>query len=821
MIELVTLGHPAVLRDRASLSVRPESPAFLTLVYLSMEGPTSEPDLRDLFWPEAGPEEGLRALTRALDELTDALGPGVVKREGGQVRVDQGRVVTDVDRFREAAAGGRHQDALSLYRGPFLGGIDLTADARFRDWARDLRRSLAEVAREARLEAEVETGSRRIPWPKALRQFRSRRVFHVAVLYLGFAWGSLEVCSTLVQMELLGTAAFTALLGLHLAAFPLTVAVTWVLEEARSNESPSRLPGILGQSGLQGIHLVALMGVLAVGSGMGWLALTWGGTQELSASLPEDKHLVVLPFEVEGEASRTRDLADGLVATLARQLEGVAGLQGSLRVVPASEVRSRGVRTPEEARAAFGANLAASGRIREGGDSIRVTLTLLGAEDGRVFRRVEIVEAAAELARLQQTILWELGTLLDLNLAPRERAALAAGGTRSSEAFAFQVQGRAYLDRYERDENLDYALDLFRAALDEDPGYALALAGIGEAYKRKFDRNGDPGDLERGREAVTRALELDDRIAQVHVTLGLIESAVGRHEEALAAFRRAQELEPHSYGALQGIGSAFLELGRSAEAEAFHLEAIDARPGHWALHNSLGVFYFRVGRFREAAEQFRRVVALTPDNVLGWSNLGAILFLLEDWDASAQAMERSLSIAAEDEWALSNLGTLYFFRLGRYEDAAEVFERALEINPRDVTLWYNLANSLRWVPGREARTRFAFQRTMELARDQRDLNPRDPSVILILASCHSYFGDPDRARILVRDALGLAPDDVVQLARAATILEEIGDRDEAIRLLREALDRGYSRELVERAPGLRELRSDPRFAEAAIGVDRP
>jgi tetratricopeptide (TPR) repeat protein len=820
MIELVTLGHSAVLRDRTSLSVRPDSPTFLALVYLALEGSASESELLSLFWHDAGSEAGTRALTHTLDELAKALGPGVVILDGARIRVDQGRVATDADRFREAAAGGRHQDALSLYRGPFLEGIDLSPHPGFRQWARDVRRSLAETAREARSEVDPGPGARRFLWPGALRRFRSRRVFHVAVLYLGFAWGSLEVCSTLVQMELLGTAVFTALLGLHLAAFPLTVAVTWVLEQARGGGSPSRLPGILGRSGLQGIHLVALVGVLALGSGMGWLALTWGGTPELSASLPEHKHLVVLPFEVEGEGPRTRDLADGLVATLTRQLQGVEGLQGSLRVVSQEDVRGRGVRTPEEARSAFGSNLAATGVVRQDRDSIRVTLTLLGAEGGAVLRKVELREATTDLARLQQAMLYELGMLLDLSLAPRERAALAAGGTRSSEAFALQVQGRAYLERYEREENLEFALDLFQQALDHDPDYPLALAGIGEVYRRRFDRSGDPGDLERGREAVNKALELDDGIAQVQVTLGLIESAVGQHEEALAAFRRAQELEPHSSDALVGIGTSFLNLGRSSEAEAFYLEAIDARPGHWALHNSLGVFYFRVGRFREAVEQFRRVVTFTPDNARGWSNLGGLLSYLEEWDAARDALERSISIA-DDEGALSNLGTLYFFRLGRYDDAAELFRRALEINDRNVQVWYNLASALRWGSGGATETRAAFERTLELAREQQELNRRDPNLLLILASCHSFLGSPDRARMLVREALGMAPDDLSGLAWAASVLEEVGDRVEAIRLLREALERGYSREMVERSPGLRQLRADPRFSAQDMAVDGP
>jgi len=124
---------------------------------------------------------------------------------------------------------------------------------------------------------------------------------------------------------------------------------------------------------------------------------------------------------------------------------------------------------------------------------------------------------------------WILGRARLLT-EPRARAILTAGGTQAPGANDFYVQGRGYLQRFEKLENVDQAIALLDRALSEDPAYALAHAALGEAYWRKYDLTKEGQWIDLAREHCARALQIDDRLAQVHVTLGLIDRGTGQDE---------------------------------------------------------------------------------------------------------------------------------------------------------------------------------------------------------------------------------------------------------------------------------------------------
>lgn len=818
VIELVTLGVPAVLQDGVPLPLRADGPELLLLVRLSLAGTAGRSELAELLWPGDPPEERARRLERTLARLREALGSTVLREEDGRIGVDPGRVRVDVESLRSALAGGRPRDALALCRGPFLEGVTASDFPGLADWIDETRREATELERRARDEVERDSD----PWmgQRLLRELRSRRAVHVGLLYLGVAWGSLEVSSMLVEMELLDGAFFVALLAFHLVALPMVLAIAWILEaRGRRMRAAALLPGFLRRGGTGAVYAAAALAVLAVGSSAGWLAVQWSDDWELvdrlGAELPDQKHLAVLPFHVVGSDPTARDLADGLMEMLTSQLTTVEGLRGTVSLVPSANIRAREVRSPAEAHRIFGATLAVTGSVRPTRDSLQITVNLVDAVQGRQLDSFVLSEALANLAELQAGTLSGLRSLLSLDLGSTEEISLASGRTEDAQAYALQVRARGYLQRYEREENLDRAAALFREALDRDPTYVLALAGLGEAHKRKYDLTNDPGDLERAEEAVTRALELDERIAQVHVTLGLIRSARGRYAEAENAFRRALELEPHSVDALIGLGDAQARSQRIGEAEAHFRRALDVRPGDWRIHNHLGRVLYQQGRLADAADQFLRVVELTPDNVRGWSNLGAIYFALDDEERAVEALERSLEITPT--WgALSNLASYYFYGERDYERAAELYERAVALDERDYRGWYNLAGAYAFL-GEEERAAEAFRSTIERARAAQEMNPNDPDILVTLATAHAHLGDFARARFMARQAVELAPDNVVVLFRAGDVHEMVGDRDEAVRLIRAALEGGYAWRFLEDAPGLAELRSDPRLREFRPG----
>jgi serine/threonine-protein kinase len=526
-------------------------------------------------------------------------------------------------------------------------------------------------------------------------------------------------------------------------------------------------------------------------------------------AIPEQRHLAVLPFLNVGADARNQPFCDGLVEILTSKLTQLEELQGSLWVVPASEVRGRGITTSREARREFGVTLAITGSIQRDLDQVLLTLNLVNAKTLRQLRSSVIEEELANVSALQDGIVAAVSEMLEIELKPEKARLLAAGRTDVARAYDLYLQGRGHLQRYEDMENIDRAIALFAGAVAEDAGHALAFAGLGEAYWRKYDLSKDVRWVAEATRYCGHALELTDELAAVFVTLGLIHAGTGHADDAVTDFERALALEPLNPDAHLGLAGAYESQGKLAEAEVTYERALELRPGCWAGHNNLGRFYFKHGRYEEAETQFLQVIALTPDNTRGYSSLGGIYVYLNRREEARQMFARSLEIKP-NYFAYANLGTLYF-QEERYDEAARMYEQALELEDhRDHRIWGNLAASYDCL-GEHEKAQENCRRAAEIAEEQRQVNPLAPGLLCILAGYYQMLGEGPRAETLVEQALNLAPDDVEVLFLAARTYETLGRREKALQWIGKALDQGYPLDKIERARALEELRADPRF----------
>ena len=171
---------------------------------------------------------------------------------------------------------------------------------------------------------------------------------------------------------------------------------------------------------------------------------------------------------------------------LATKFSQVQQFQSTLSVVPASEVRSEKTNSAAQARRMFGANLALTGSVNRIGDEMLLTINLVDAETVQQLDGKEIRAATAGLLVLQDDAFVMALAMLELNLKPDVRGVLSAGETRNPAAYNDYLQAVGYLARFDITENVDKAIKLFQQALSRDARYALAHAGLGEAYWRKF-----------------------------------------------------------------------------------------------------------------------------------------------------------------------------------------------------------------------------------------------------------------------------------------------------------------------------------------------
>jgi serine/threonine-protein kinase len=525
---------------------------------------------------------------------------------------------------------------------------------------------------------------------------------------------------------------------------------------------------------------------------------------------PPLRYIVVMPFTNVNKDPSNQVFADGLAETLTSSLTQLERYQRLLRVVPASEVRVARLDSVRDARQAFGVTLAIGGSIQRLPSITRLTLNLVDAEQLVQIGSRTIDINAGDDALTQDTVARAAAALLALELEPPAERALSAGGTSAPAAYEQFVQGRGYLYRFDRGPaNIDLAIEALGRALAIDPRYALAHTALAEAYWRKYEATRDASLLDRAAAHCEQALLIDNRLAQVHITMATLARGRGRYEEAIAIAQRALELDPVSSEAYRELGRAQEALTRFSDAEATYQKAIAARPEDWQAYNTLGSFYAARSRWAEAESAYQRVIDLTPDNTRGYNNLGVVYFQVQRHDDAARMWERSLAIRPTNA-AASNLGTYYFTR-ARYTDAARAFERAVELAPNDLRVWRNLGAALHWAPGERSKARVAFERVVQLAEAERKTNPRQPFLLAQLADAHAMLGQKSQALAEAAAVERLGVQNAETAFMLAGTYEQLSDRDAALNWLSQAVAKGYSRDTIESSPSLAELRKDSRY----------
>ena len=530
--------------------------------------------------------------------------------------------------------------------------------------------------------------------------------------------------------------------------------------------------------------------------------------------IPRTKQVAVLPLSVADGDAQTAAFGAGLTETLTAKLTQLTG-DPSLQVVPATEIRGKHVSTVDDARKEFGANLVLEGSLHKSGQQVRVNYILVDARTRRQLRAESLTFAATDSFAAEDAVVNGAIRMLELEIQGRQRKALETHGTEVAGAYDYYLQGRGYLQNYDREENLDIAVQVFERALAIDPGYALAYAGLGDAYWKKYRSNKEPSWIEKSRAACQQASRLDSKLSSAHACLGTLSAGTGNYQEAAREFERAVETEPTNDDAFRGLAGACERLGKPEEAENTYRRAIELRPHYWAGYNWLGAFYYRHVRFREAAEMFNQVVALAPDSFLGYSNLGATHVEQARYADAIKILEKSIAIRPSD-YGYTNLGNAYFF-LRRYEEADQAYQQAIKLSEKDSLLWWNLGDGYYWTPGKRSQSVTAYRQGITTAEEELRVNPRNSYSYGVLAICHAMLGEKKLALDALGSGLQLSPADPFLLFQAALVYNQFGQSDEAIAWLKKAQTAGYSQARIRDYPNFDSLWINPRSQELLRG----
>jgi tetratricopeptide (TPR) repeat protein len=526
-------------------------------------------------------------------------------------------------------------------------------------------------------------------------------------------------------------------------------------------------------------------------------------------AVPHVGQLAVLPLMVPTDDPQSAALEYGLADTLATRLMKLTGTR-ALQIVPASEVRAKGVTTLDQARQEFGVNLGLELSLRRSGDMVRVNYGLVDAKTHHQLRGETITAPMSDGFAIEDRVAESVVKALELDLQPQERRLLDEHGTQEPAAYDYYLKGRGYLQEFQKPENVESAIIEFQHALEKDPQYALANAGLGEAYWRKYELTHDKQWAEEAQKSCESSARLDTSLAGAHACLGLVYQGTGRYEDAAKEYESATAGEPTNDAAIRGLASAYQRLGRTNEAEATYRAAIETRPSYWEGYNALGVYYFTQGRYSQAAEMFTRVTDLAPDSYRGYSNLGAAYQQVGRYTDAITVLKRSIEIRPS-YGAYSNLATAYF-RLRQYDDAAYNYSQALALDDKDYLTWGNLGGAYYYSTNKRPMARSAFEKAISGAKLSLEVNPRDASTYADMADYYSMLEDREEAHRCVDQAIKLsAGKDPDVLYRAALAYNQLGEAELSLNFLAKAISAGYSISNISTAQALENLHSNLKF----------
>lgn len=559
---------------------------------------------------------------------------------------------------------------------------------------------------------------------------------------------------------------------------------------------------------LWGMMTLVVLLLAGVGIDMAWR----GGKHAKSPvsgaiAVPERVQLAILPASgTTGSAEAAFD--DGLVETLTSRLTQLTE-KHPLAVIPASEVRARKVATVDAARAEFGVNLGLLISVQHATGQERVNYSLVDAHSHQELRGGTITAATSDPFALQDRVSESVAQALELQLQPQEKRALQAHGTTEPAAYDFYLQGRGYLQDYGEKEKVESALAVFGRALQKDPAFAAAYAGLGEAYWRKYQLTHESQWVTKAADACQQATSRESSLAEGHACLGLVYQGTGKYEQAGEEYSKAAAIEPTLDAAQSGLAHSYESLNRLDDAEKAYRAAIALRPNYWAGYNRFGAFYVRHGKWEQAAQMFSQVVSLVPDSFIGYSNLGAVRLHQGRYAEAIPPFEHSLDIRKTGD-ALSNLGTAYF-AMRRYADAAKEYEEAVRLSDNEYVLWGNLGDAYFWTPGRRQDAVAPYNRAIALALESLRVNSRDAGALSSVSLYHAMLGERTAAVDYLQRALRIESKRPDLLLNAAIAYQQLREENPALDYLEKAVAAGLPVESLRDLPNFDSLRDKPRF----------
>ncbi|MDQ5838618.1 MAG: tetratricopeptide repeat protein [Acidobacteriota bacterium] len=459
------------------------------------------------------------------------------------------------------------------------------------------------------------------------------------------------------------------------------------------------------------------LAVLVFAAGGYYLFARRARRAEAVAAGTQVRSIAVLPFKSLGAGEPDQYLGLGMADALITKLSSIH----QINVRPTgSIIKYAGAdEDPAAAGRELGVDSVLDGRVQKSGERIRVTVQLVRALDGAPLWGDTFDVMYTDIFTVEDRISEQVARALMPTLTGEQRQQLAKHYTEDTAAFQSYIKGRYYWNKRTADD-IRKAVSYFEDAIIEDPSYALAYAGLADAYSTLgiLDDLAPQETMPKARSAALKALELDDGLAEAHASLGYVKHryewdwagaerefrraielkpgyatahqwygwyliCLGKSDEALAEFRSAQSLDPLSLYTNLTMGAPYFYSRQYEKAAEQYRKVIEMNPDFWLAHLWLARTYEQEGRYEDALDELQKVSKNTGANAAEVSDRGCV-YALAGKTAEARAALAELQQMSRRRYVAPCGAAVVYAGLGQKDEAFEWLAKALKV--RDNTL---------------------------------------------------------------------------------------------------------------------------------------